>query len=62
MFDGAMKHRFALVIFFVLDRHSREGTFRTLEYLQKLSAVNCRVVVSMGSNRKLQIHRAENCY
>ena len=38
MFDGAMKHRFSLVIFFALDRLSREGTLRTLEYLQKLSA------------------------
>jgi DNA invertase Pin-like site-specific DNA recombinase len=38
MFDGAIKHHFSLLIFFALDRLSREGTLRTLEYLQRLSA------------------------
>ena len=38
MFEGAMKHRFSLVTFFGLNRLSREGTLRTLEYLHKLSA------------------------
>lgn len=37
MFEAASKGKFSVLIFFALDRLSREGTLRTLEYLQKLS-------------------------
>ena len=38
MFDAAAKHRFSLLLFFSLDRLSREGTLQTLQYLQRLTA------------------------
>ena len=38
MFDGAAKRRFSLLLFFSLDRLSREGTLQTLQYLQRLTA------------------------
>ena len=38
MFDDAGKRRFDLVLFGALDRFRREGTFETLQQLQKLSA------------------------
>ncbi len=36
MFKDAQKHKFDLVIFWALDRFSREGTLATLHYLQEL--------------------------
>jgi DNA invertase Pin-like site-specific DNA recombinase len=38
MFDDAAKRRFDLVLFWALDRFSREGTLETLQHLQRLSA------------------------
>lgn len=38
MFDAATKRRFSLLLFFSLDRLSREGTLQTLQYLQRLTA------------------------
>ena len=38
MFDGAAKRRFSILLFFSLDRLSREGTLQTLQYLQRLTA------------------------
>src|ERR1700686_869402 len=38
MFDAAAKRRFSLLLFFSLDRLSREGTLQTLQYLQRLTA------------------------
>ena len=38
MFEDAAKRRFDLVLFWALDRFSREGTLETLQYLQRLSA------------------------
>jgi DNA invertase Pin-like site-specific DNA recombinase len=37
MFDAAAKRRFSLLLFFSLDRLSREGTLQTLQYLQRLT-------------------------
>jgi DNA invertase Pin-like site-specific DNA recombinase len=38
MFADADQHKFDLVLFWALDRFSREGTVRTLNYLEKLTA------------------------
>lgn len=38
MFTDASKRKFDLVLFWALDRFSREGTLATLDHLQKLSA------------------------
>jgi DNA invertase Pin-like site-specific DNA recombinase len=38
LFDDASKRRFDLVLFWALDRFTREGTLATLQHLQKLSA------------------------
>jgi len=38
MFDDASKRRFDHVLFWALDRFSREGTLETLQHLQRLSA------------------------
>jgi DNA invertase Pin-like site-specific DNA recombinase len=38
MFDAAANRRFSLLLFFSLDRLSREGTLQTLQYLQRLTA------------------------
>jgi hypothetical protein len=38
MFNAAAKRRFSLLLFFSLDRLSREGTLQTLQYLQRLTA------------------------
>lgn len=38
LFDDAGKRKFDLVLFWALDRFSREGTLETLQHLQKLSA------------------------
>jgi DNA invertase Pin-like site-specific DNA recombinase len=36
LFEDARLRRFDLVLFWALDRFSREGTLKTLEYLQRL--------------------------
>src|SRR5207247_8357445 len=36
MFEGARLKHFDLVLFWALDRFSREGTLQTLQYLQRL--------------------------
>ena len=38
LFDDAAKRKFDLVLFWALDRFSREGTLATLQHLQKLSS------------------------
>src|SRR5690348_11762705 len=38
MFEDASKRKFHLVLFWALDRFSREGVLQTLNHLQKLSA------------------------
>jgi DNA invertase Pin-like site-specific DNA recombinase len=38
MFEHARVKRFDMVLFWALDRFSREGTLKTLEYLQRLDA------------------------
>jgi DNA invertase Pin-like site-specific DNA recombinase len=38
MFDDASKRKFDLVLFWALDRFSREGVLETLNHLQRLSA------------------------
>jgi DNA invertase Pin-like site-specific DNA recombinase len=38
MFNAAAKRGFSLLLFFSLDRLSREGTLETLQYLQRLTA------------------------
>src|SRR2546428_9798296 len=38
MFEDARLKRFDLVLFWALDRFSREGTLKTLEYLQRLDS------------------------
>jgi DNA invertase Pin-like site-specific DNA recombinase len=38
MFDDAAKRKFDLILFWALDRFSREGVFETLNHLQRLSA------------------------
>src|SRR5262245_58293442 len=38
MFEDARLKRFDLVLFWALDRFSREGTVKTLEYLQRLDS------------------------
>jgi len=38
MLEAAAKRRFSLLLFFSLDRLSREGTLQTLQYLQRLTA------------------------
>jgi len=38
MFDDAAKRRFDLVLFWALDRFTREGVLETLNHLQRLSA------------------------
>ncbi len=38
LFEDASKRRFDLVLFWALDRFSREGTLATLQHLEKLSA------------------------
>jgi DNA invertase Pin-like site-specific DNA recombinase len=39
LFDAASRREFELVLFWSLDRFSREGVFETLQYLQRLTAV-----------------------
>jgi DNA invertase Pin-like site-specific DNA recombinase len=38
LFDAASRREFELVLFWSLDRFSREGVFETLQYLQCLEA------------------------
>src|SRR4051812_16336836 len=38
LFEDASKRKFDLVLFWALDRFSREGTLATLQHLEKLSA------------------------
>jgi DNA invertase Pin-like site-specific DNA recombinase len=38
MFSDASKHKFDVVMFWSLDRFSREGAFETLQHLQRLTA------------------------
>jgi DNA invertase Pin-like site-specific DNA recombinase len=38
MFDAASKREFDLVLFWALDRFSREGVFETLQHLQRLTS------------------------
>ena len=38
MFEDARVRRFDMVLFWALDRFSREGTLKTLEYLQRLDS------------------------
>src|SRR5271170_1177865 len=38
MFSAASRRDFDLVIFWALDRFSREGVFETLQHLQRLTA------------------------
>jgi DNA invertase Pin-like site-specific DNA recombinase len=38
MFEDASKRKFDLVLFWALDRFSREGVTETLNHLQRLSA------------------------
>jgi DNA invertase Pin-like site-specific DNA recombinase len=38
MFEGASKREFDVVLFWSLDRLSREGTLATLQYLQRLTS------------------------
>ena len=38
MFDDASKRKFDLIVFWALDRFSREGVLETLNHLQRLSA------------------------
>ena len=38
MFDGAFKREFDCVLFWSLDRFSREGTLETLQHLQRLTS------------------------
>src|SRR6185312_9713412 len=37
MWEDAAKHRFDLLLFWSLDRLSREGTYKTLSYLRRLT-------------------------
>jgi DNA invertase Pin-like site-specific DNA recombinase len=39
MFEDARLKRFDIVLFWALDRFSREGTLKTLEYLQRWTAM-----------------------
>lgn len=41
MFADAAQRRFDLVLFWSLDRFSREGTLQTLQHLQRLTACGC---------------------
>src|SRR6266436_8985072 len=38
MFEDASRKKFDLVLFWALDRLSREGTFKTLQYLNRLDS------------------------
>jgi DNA invertase Pin-like site-specific DNA recombinase len=38
LFQDAYQHKFDLILFWSLDRFSREGVFETLQHLQKLSS------------------------
>ena len=38
LFEDAAKRKFDLVLFWALDRFSREGTLATLQHLQRLSS------------------------
>jgi DNA invertase Pin-like site-specific DNA recombinase len=40
MFDAAYRHEFDCVLFWSLDRFSREGVLETLQHLQKLTSFN----------------------
>jgi DNA invertase Pin-like site-specific DNA recombinase len=40
MFDAAYRHEFDVVLFWSLDRFSREGVLETLQHLQKLTSFN----------------------
>jgi DNA invertase Pin-like site-specific DNA recombinase len=40
MFDAAYKREFDVVLFWSLDRFSREGTLETLQHLQRLTSYN----------------------
>ncbi|MBD2093652.1 recombinase family protein [Trichocoleus sp. FACHB-591] len=42
MFDDAAKRRFDLLVFWSLDRFSREGIRKTIAYLQQLGNLGCR--------------------
>jgi len=41
LFTDAAQRRFDLVLFWSLDRFSREGTLQTLQYLQRLTSYGC---------------------
>jgi DNA invertase Pin-like site-specific DNA recombinase len=40
MFDAASRREFDAILFWSLDRFTREGTLPTLQYLQQLDAYN----------------------
>src|SRR5262249_2737594 len=42
LWADAEKHKFDLLLFWSLDRLTREGTFRTLTYLNRLSSAGIR--------------------
>jgi DNA invertase Pin-like site-specific DNA recombinase len=42
MWDDAAQHRFDLLLFWSLDRLTREGTFKTLTYLERLSGLGIK--------------------
>lgn len=42
MMNDASRHRFDVLLFWSLDRLTREGTFKTLVYLRQLSAAGVR--------------------
>src|SRR3954471_21573604 len=42
MWEDAARHRFHLLLFWSLDRLTREGTFKTLSYLQRLTDVGVK--------------------
>lgn len=43
MFEDASRKKFDLVLFWALDRLSREGTFKTLQYLNRLDFLRRRL-------------------
>ncbi|MEP0873165.1 recombinase family protein [Trichocoleus desertorum AS-A10] len=42
MFEDAAKRKFDVLLFWSLDRFSREGIRKTVAYLQQLSNLGCR--------------------
>ncbi|MEP0873452.1 recombinase family protein [Trichocoleus desertorum AS-A10] len=42
MFEDAAKRKFDVLLFWSLDRFSREGIRKTIAYLQQLSNLGCR--------------------